>query len=109
MIRNIAAVAALAAGLGVAACGSSGSSPASPAVGTAPQISLVAQQVGCTNLQAVEPVTLYASEEVTCQHGGNTWDLATFADNTQRDNWLRVASVYAPVVVKGDHYAAVRG
>jgi hypothetical protein len=110
-LTAIALAAALAAGCGTTAAGGTPPAPRPPAASTvaqAPTIASVAQARGLTVNSMITPPTLYASAEATCTTaGGRQIDLATFATNEQRDNWVKIAAEFGALVFQGDRYAAV--
>jgi hypothetical protein len=101
IIRNVLVMVVLAAG--VAACGGS------PAVQQAgpPSIAQVAAAHGLTITDHVGPGELYVSDSAICtDRAGRKIELVTFASDTLRDNWVRVAGQFAEIVFTGPGYAA---
>lgn|SRR5512135_35945 len=93
-----------AAALLAAGCGSS-TPTVPPQAPTISEVSAARSLTGCT---AVKPPTLYASAEADCRtSSGQQIDLATFATNQLRDNWVKVATEFGPLIFAGDRYAAV--
>lgn len=76
---------------GVAACGSTASSN-QPAV-TTPES--VAASIGCTNVTAGSTQEIYVKSLSTCQLDGKKVNLYSFANETDRDNWMKVASSFS--------------
>lgn len=83
------------------ACGGGGSS--TPAVSSGAD---VAKVVGCTGYQGGTEQQ-YVAEGGTCKVDGADVYVYYFADNADRDNWVKVATVAAGgEYVVGDHFAA---
>ena len=97
-MRYLIAVALLAAGLTLAACGSGsgGSKPSSP--------SALATKIGCTGFASMTP-TLYAREEGTCKLSGDDLDIATFSSAGNESSWLKVAGSFGGIYVHGNLWA----
>jgi hypothetical protein len=91
----------LAAGLTLAACG--GSQPSAP-----PSPSALASRIGCTGYSSISP-TLYAREEGSCTLNGDDLDIATFSTTSNEDNWVKAASEFGGVIVKGNLWAVGTG
>jgi hypothetical protein len=102
MKKLIAAVVLAAA---IAGCG--GSAP-TDATG-APTLRSAATSLGCTDLKPMSQPTMYASAEGNCQYHGRSVDLATFATDTLKQNWLKIATQFAPLIKDGPGWAAVQG
>jgi hypothetical protein len=86
MIAGMATVA-------ITGCGGSASNTPNTA-SQPPMASVIADQLGCTDVQAMDP-TLYAYDEVTATcNGHNGVDIATFRTNQLRDNWIKVANQF---------------
>lgn len=93
----VAAVAALA----LAGCGSA--KPVAP-----PHPATLAARIhGCHGYSATE-ATLYAREEGQCTLGsdGSSVDIATFATQQARQNWLRTAQGFGGIYVTGQLWIA---
>lgn len=91
--------------LALAGCGGSAASTASP---SPPAASVIADQLGATDVQAIDP-TLYAYDEVTATLHGKAVDIATFRTNALRDKWIAAASQFTGIDSKGDRYAVADG
>jgi hypothetical protein len=106
-ITALAAAAIAALTLVLAGCGgpsaTSGTSPAAP-----PAASVIADQLGATDVQAIDP-TLYAYDEVTATLHGKTVDIATFRTNGLRDKWIAAAGQFTGIDSQGDRYAVADG
>ncbi len=100
-ILIIAAIAAAA----TAGCG--GSSLPKDVTG-APKLGAVAASVGCTGLKPLNPPTMLASAEGFCRYQGRNADLATFATDTLKANWEKIATQFAPLIKDGPGWAAVQ-
>lgn len=85
-----------------------GSSAASTAAAPPPAASVIADQLGATDVQAMAP-TLYAYDEVTATWHGKTVDIATFRTNELRDKWVAAAGQFTGIDSKGDRYAVADG
>jgi hypothetical protein len=106
-IAGIAAAAILVlllAGCGGSAATSGGTSPAA----APPAASVIADQLGATDVQAMDP-TLYAYDEVTATLHGKTVDIATFRTNGLRDKWITAAGEFTGIDSQGDRYAVADG
>lgn len=102
-----AAAAAVLAAVMLAGCGGGGTGPAGPAA-VPPAASVIADQLGATDVQAMDP-TLYAYDEVTAVLDGKPVDIATFRTNELRDKWIAAASQFTGIGGKGDRYAVADG
>src|SRR5258708_31587448 len=100
-MRRIIAIGAIAAA--AAGCGSS----LPKDVTGAPKLSAVAASIGCTKLKPFKP-TMFASEEGTCRLGSRDIDLATFASDQLKQNWLKIAQNFDPLVKDGPGWAAMQ-
>lgn len=90
-IMNRLIVLAAVAVLALAGCSSSKGASSAPA-GAAPlTIAQVATKVGCTDVKAGD-VQVGTKEAATCTKAGHDLYLYTFADDSARDNWLKVAN-----------------
>jgi hypothetical protein len=106
-MRTWIAGAALAV-LALAGCG--GASAAPQVQAPAPSVSAVAASLHLTITDKISPPTMFASYEAhATTPSGQSVDLATFASDQLRDSWLRIASVFGPVLFKGPGYAGVGG
>jgi hypothetical protein len=99
---RIAALAVTA--LALAGCGSTAASTAAPP----PAASVIADQLGATDVQALDP-TLYAYDEVTATLHGKMVDIATFRTDELQDKWIAAAGQFTGTVSKGDRYAVADG
>ena len=91
--------------LALAGCGGTAASTAAPAP---PAASVIADQLGADNVQAIDP-TLYAYDEVTATLDGRAVDIATFRTTVLRDKWIAVAGQFTGIMGKGDRYAVADG
>lgn len=73
-----------------------------------PAASVIADQLGATDVQATAP-TLYAYDEVTATLHGKTVDIATFRTNSLRDKWIAAAGQFTGIDSQGDRYAVADG
>lgn len=107
MIRTRIAALALAvlalAGCGAPAATTSGASTA------APTVAQVAAKIGATGVSLDASPTLYASSEGTATWKGQQVDIATFATDTLRDKWEKIAREFGPVLADGPGYAVTTG
>jgi len=103
-MKKIIVVAAIAAAA-TAGCGGSSSLP-KDATG-APKLSAVAASIGCTGLKPYSQPAIYISATGRCKLGGRSVDLATFASDDLKQNWLKIATSFAPLVKDGPGWAAV--
>jgi hypothetical protein len=113
MTVKTAAVTALAA-LALAGCGSAAATaPASPAPAVSasatapaswPSARAIAEQVGAAGITAETP-GLYASDEVSATWHGRLVSVVTFASGQLRDNWVKVAEQFTPVMSEGPQWA----
>ena len=93
--------------LALAGCGgTTATSGASPA---APSVSQVAAKIGATGVSTEPSPTLYASHEGTATWKGQTVDIATFATDTLRDKWEKIAREFGPILADGHGYAVTTG
>jgi ABC-type phosphate transport system substrate-binding protein len=92
--------------LALAGCG--GSAASSSTAAAPPAASVIADQLGATDVQAMDP-TLYAYDEVTATWHGKTVDIATFRTNGLRDKWVAAAGRFTGIDSKGDRYAVADG
>jgi hypothetical protein len=92
--------------LALAGCGGTAAGGASPA---APTISQVAAKIGATGVSAEPSPTLYASHEGTATWKGQQVDIATFATDTLRDKWEKIAREFGPILADGHDYAVTTG
>src|SRR6266487_611847 len=90
--------------LTLAACSGTAASTAS----APPAAAVVADRLGATDVQAMDP-TLYAYDEVTATLGGKAVDIATFRTNGLRDKWIQAAGQFTGIEQKGDRYAVADG
>jgi hypothetical protein len=95
---TVAAVLAFAAGCGG---GASSGPPPSPS-------SLSAKIPGCIGYAAISP-TLYAREEGGCTLNGDQLDIVTFTTSAAEDNWVKVASQFGGILVRGDRWVVGTG
>jgi hypothetical protein len=84
------------------------SSAASTAAAPPPAASVIADQLGAMDVQALDP-TLYAYDEVTATLHGKTVDIATFRTNGLRDKWIAAAGQFTGIDSQGDRYAVADG
>lgn len=97
------------AALAVTVLALAGCSPGVTSTAAAPPAaSVIAGQLGATDVQALDP-TLYAYDEVTATLHGKTVDIATFRTNELRDKWVAAASQFTGIDSKGDRYAVADG
>ena len=90
MNRLSAAVAAVAV-LALAGCSSSTPAGSTSAKAAGPlTMTEVAAKAGCTDSKPGN-VQVGTKEAATCTKGGHDLYLYTFADDTARDNWLKIA------------------
>jgi hypothetical protein len=52
---------------------------------------------------------MFASAEGNCKYHGRTVDLVTFANDQLKQNWLKIATQFGPLIKEGDSWAAVQG
>lgn len=104
----MAAVALLFAAVMLALAGCSGSAATSGASPAAPTVAQVAAKIGATGVTTIDP-TLYASHEGTATRKGQTVDIATFATDTLRDKWEKIAREFGPILADGPGYAVTTG
>lgn len=97
-------IAAALAVLALAGCSSGVTSTAA----APPAASVIADQLGATDVQAMDP-TLYAYDEVTATLHGKTVDIATFRTNALRDKWIAAAGQFTGIDSKGDRHAVADG
>ena len=95
----------IAVGMTVAACGYSGPKD----VTGAPTLQSAAASLGCTDLKPMSQPTMFASAEGSRRYQGRSVDLATFASDTLRRNWEKIATQFAPLIKDGPGWAAVQG
>ena len=106
---NRTRIAALAiTALALAGCGSSAATSTITTFNAAPTVAQVAAQIGATGVTAINP-TLYASHEGNAAWHGQQVDIATFATDTLRDNWEKVARQFGPILTDGPGYAVTAG
>lgn len=79
-----------------------------------PSIADVAAQAGCANLKVDTSFVLYVRELGTCDVAGEHLTLATFASQTARANYLKIAQTFGGIyghgklwVIQGTAAAAV--
>jgi hypothetical protein len=84
--------------LTVAACG--GTSAPKDVTG-APTLQSAAASLGCTGLEPMSQPTMFASAEGNCEWQGRSVDLATFASDTLKTNWLKIATQFSPLIKDG--------
>jgi hypothetical protein len=84
---------AVAIGLALNACGQG--TPSKP-----PSPSGLASRVGCAGFSSMSP-TLFAREEGTCTLNGDDLDVVTFSTSANEDNWIKTASQFGGIIVKG--------
>jgi hypothetical protein len=75
----------------------------------APTLASAAAALGCTGLTPMSQPTMFASAEGSCSYQGRNVDLATFGTDTLRDNWLKIATQFSPLIKEGTGWAAVQG
>lgn len=110
-LRTTAALAT--AALALTACGTAAATtsnpgtPPSQSVGTAtwPTAASVAAQIGATGVEHSASPGLYASDEATATWHGRDVTITTFASAQLRDNWVKVAAQFTPVLLTGPLYA----
>jgi len=108
MIMTGTRIAALAVTvLALAGCG--GSAAGGGASPTAPTVAQVVAQVGATAVTTEPSPTLYASHEGTATWRGQQVDIATFATDTLRDKWEKIAREFGPILADGPGYAVTTG
>lgn len=115
-------VLAAAVALGLAGCGggsaaktSNSTSSTTAANSTYGSVQALATAIGCEGFEKSDETTLYALEDGTCTIGEGTVYLSAFTDDTDRDNWLKVAkeaaggryAVGEKWVVTGDDQSAL--
>jgi len=86
--------------------GCGGDTPAPAAAPRSP--SAIARALGCEPKVDGAP-TMFAREEATCgASDDSTWrNIATFADNTNRDQWVEVAGSFGGIIVVGERWAVL--
>jgi hypothetical protein len=77
--------------------------PSTPAA-SAPSARAIAEQIGATDVQPSDP-TLYASEEVTAVWHGRDVSIATFASTRLKENWVKIAEQFTPIMTVGPQFA----
>jgi hypothetical protein len=116
-IHNIIATAcvALALGTGAAACSASATSTpavtstsatAAPAAAT-PTVQEVASQIGAAGVQPITPTMYATSEALATMDNGQPVDIATFATQALRDDWLKAATQFGSVETTGPLFAVL--
>jgi hypothetical protein len=87
----------------LAGCSSGGKQPAlaSP--------SALATRIVCSDYAPMVPPTMFAREEGGCTLAGDDLDIVTFSDQTAEDNWIKAASTFGGIIVKGDLWAVGTG
>jgi hypothetical protein len=105
MRKKIIVITVIAAAI-TAGCG--GSSLPTDETG-APQLSAVANSIGCMHLKPMSQPTMFASAEGNCKLHGRDIDLVTFATDKLRDNWEKVADNFGAKIKDGPGWAAYRG
>jgi hypothetical protein len=99
---SVAIAAAIAATL--TACGGGSTASTGTATTTPHPGSLAARIDGCRGYAATE-TSYFAREEGQCSlRDGQTADIATFADQANEDNYLKVAQSFGGVYVTGDRW-----
>lgn len=88
--RTIIVGLATVAVVGIAGCSNSGTSANAEA--TTPES--VATSIGCTNVTSDSTHEIYVKSVSTCQLGGKQVRLYSFANETDRDNWMKVATSF---------------
>ena len=106
-MRKIITAAALAAAVAATAAGCGSSAPKD--VTGAPTLASAAASLGCTGRTPMSQPTMYASAEEDCQYQGRNVDLATFATDALKSNWLKIATQFSPLIKDGQGWAAVQG
>lgn len=97
MRSSIVLVGAVAVSVTVSACGGSAASkPPSP--------SALASRIGCTGYSSISP-TLFAREEGNCSLNDSSVDIVTFSTGSNEDNWIKAASSFGGIIVKGTLWA----
>jgi len=85
-LTALAAVAVLA----LAGCSTAKGTTAAPADAAPLTLAQVATKVGCADMKAGD-VQVGTKEAATCTKAGHTLYLYTFADDSARDGWMKVA------------------
>jgi hypothetical protein len=107
-ITALAAAGIAALTLALAGCGGPSATGGASTAAAPPAASVIADQLGATDVQAIDP-TLYAYDEVTATLHGKAVDIATFRTNVLRDKWIAAASQFTGIGSKGDRYVVADG
>jgi hypothetical protein len=73
-----------------------------------PSSSALASRLGLHWIFSESP-TLLAREEGGCTLEGDDLDIVTFSNTANQDNWIKVASQFGGIIVKGSLWAVSTG
>jgi hypothetical protein len=77
--------------------------------GTPPAVTDLASRLGCTGFAPAARTEVFVREQGTCQVGGASVTIYTFATGQSRNGWLNTASSFGGIYVVGAGWVVAAG